>query len=58
LHREESRGAHYREDFPEMDNKNWLVNVHLVAKGEHHMELTTKPVHLTRLKMEDLEVLK
>jgi succinate dehydrogenase / fumarate reductase flavoprotein subunit/fumarate reductase flavoprotein subunit len=58
LHREESRGAHYREDFTETDNENWLVNVHLRRKGEHGMELTTKPVNLSRLKKEDLENLK
>jgi len=32
LFREESRGVHYREDFPEMD-QNWWVNVH--AKREN-----------------------
>jgi succinate dehydrogenase / fumarate reductase flavoprotein subunit/fumarate reductase flavoprotein subunit len=55
LRRKESRGAHYREDFTETDDKNWLVNIHLARKGERDMELTTRPVHLTRLKMEDLE---
>jgi fumarate reductase flavoprotein subunit len=58
LRREESRGAHYREDFVETDNKNWLVNIRLRRKGERGIELTTKPVNLTRLKMEDLEGLK
>jgi succinate dehydrogenase/fumarate reductase flavoprotein subunit len=32
LFREESRGVHYREDFPKMD-QNWWVNVH--AKREN-----------------------
>ena len=58
LRREESRGAHYREDFTETDNENWLVNIHLARKGERDMELTTKPVNLTHLKMQDLEDLK
>ena len=58
LHREESRGAHYREDYTETDNKNWLVNIHLTRKGERDMELTTKPVNLSRLNKEDLENLK
>ncbi len=58
LRREESRGAHYREDFKETDNKNWLVNIHLARKGEGGMELTTRPVNLTHFKMEDLEDLK
>jgi fumarate reductase flavoprotein subunit len=58
LRREESRGAHYREDFVETDNKNWLVNIRLRRKGERGIELTTTPVNLARLKMEDLEGLK
>jgi succinate dehydrogenase / fumarate reductase flavoprotein subunit/fumarate reductase flavoprotein subunit len=58
LHREESRGAHYREDFTETDNESWLVNIHLNRKGEHAMELTTEPANLSRLKKEDLENLK
>jgi succinate dehydrogenase / fumarate reductase flavoprotein subunit/fumarate reductase flavoprotein subunit len=58
LRREESRGAHYREDFPELDNKGWLLNIQLSKKGERDMQLTTKPVKLTRHKTEDLENLK
>jgi len=58
LRREESRGAHYREDFTGTDNKNWLVNIHLARKGERGIQLTTEPVNLTRLKIEDLEGLK
>jgi len=27
LEREESRGAHYREDFPNTDNDNWKRNI-------------------------------
>jgi succinate dehydrogenase / fumarate reductase flavoprotein subunit/fumarate reductase flavoprotein subunit len=58
LRREESRGAHYREDFTGTDNKNWLVNIHLRRTGERDMELTTTPVDLTRLKIEDIESIK
>jgi succinate dehydrogenase / fumarate reductase flavoprotein subunit len=28
LMRQESRGAHYRSDFPNLDDKNWKVNIH------------------------------
>ena len=35
LTREESRGFHYREDFPDSDNANWLKTVYLQKKGEN-----------------------
>ena len=34
LTRKESRGFHYREDFPDSDNANWLKTVYLQKKGE------------------------
>jgi len=36
MRREESRGAHFREDFPEIDDKNWLghLRVHETVPGE------------------------
>ena len=34
LLREESRGAHYRSDFPEEDNRNWLKNITVWKEGE------------------------
>ena len=42
LEREESRGAHFREDFPERDD-DWRVNV-LVHRGDTGMELSTRGV--------------
>ena len=43
LMREESRGAHWREDFPE-EHDEWEKNV-IYAKGEDSsMELDTEPV--------------
>jgi len=32
--REESRGAHFRSDFPEPDNENWLVNLLVSLDGD------------------------
>jgi len=49
LLRQDSRGAHYREDFPETDNVNWLKNVSMVRNGDA-LKLWTEPVQLTRLR--------
>ncbi|MCJ7646574.1 hypothetical protein MUO65_06710, partial [bacterium] len=51
LFREESRGCQYREDFPEMDNKNWLCHT-LMWKdfGTAEMKLSKSPVVMTKFK--------
>ena len=49
LLREESRGAHYREDFPHADNNAWLKNIHLAREGGN-VKNWTEPVKLTLLK--------
>jgi succinate dehydrogenase / fumarate reductase, flavoprotein subunit len=47
LAREESRGAHYRGDFPQRDDVNWLK--HLMAyRTWHGPELKAAPVTITR----------
>ena len=43
LLRTESRGAHYRSDYPEEDNDNWLKNI-LIRKKDSEMRLTAVPV--------------
>ena len=48
LLREDSRGAHYREDFPNTDNANWLKNIYLKRDGVRP-RLWTEPVKLERL---------
>ncbi len=47
LLRQESRGAHYREDVPNTDNQNWLKNIYMAQSTEevHHW---TEPVKFTR----------
>jgi len=43
LLRTESRGSHYRDDFPEEDNINWLKNI-VVQKDGCRMKTETVPV--------------
>ena len=47
LAREESRGAHYREDFEARDDKNWLAHS-MIYHTEDGLELKKKPVTITR----------
>jgi fumarate reductase (CoM/CoB) subunit A len=49
LARTESRGAHYRLDYPYRDDRNWLKNT--FAQGdEKEIKITTKPIRLLRHK--------
>ena len=52
LNRTESRGAHFREDHVERDDKNWLK--HTVARFDdrRQVRLDYRPVHLTTLSNE------
>jgi fumarate reductase (CoM/CoB) subunit A len=52
LFREESRGAHYRVDFPEPDNGKWLANV-LLKKSGSAIGMKTEKVKLTYLSPEE-----
>ncbi len=47
LARQESRGAHSREDFPERDDKKWLKHT-LAYRGKDGPTLKYKPVSITR----------
>lgn len=42
--REETRGAHFREDFPLPDDKNWRVNICIRRGTAEKMEFSTVPV--------------
>ncbi len=47
LARQESRGAHFREDFPKRDDPNWLKHT-LAYKGEQKVDFRYKPVTITK----------
>jgi succinate dehydrogenase / fumarate reductase flavoprotein subunit len=47
LARQESRGAHFREDFPKRDDPNWLKHT-LAYRAEKGIELKYKPVTITK----------
>jgi succinate dehydrogenase / fumarate reductase flavoprotein subunit len=52
LQREESRGAHYREDFPHRDDANWLKHT-LAYKGEQGINFKYKPVTITKFQPQE-----
>jgi succinate dehydrogenase/fumarate reductase flavoprotein subunit len=47
LNRQESRGGHSREDFPERDDKNWLKHTLARKKGDR-IVIDYKPVTITK----------
>ena len=49
LMREESRGAHYRRDFPKTDNQNWFINI-IIRQEKGKMTFEKTPVVVTSLK--------
>lgn len=51
--RTESRGSHYREDFPEIDQEN-LYNIYLKKDGDGAIHSEKRPVKFTRRKPEQL----
>jgi len=52
LAREESRGYHYREDFPWTDNRDWLKWIYVQAASQQEMKIWTKDVPTPYLKPE------
>ncbi|MFC1861242.1 hypothetical protein ACFLYL_03075 [Chloroflexota bacterium] len=47
LMRTESRGSHYREDYPNRDDENWLKHI-VVSSEEGKLKLRTEPLPMDR----------
>jgi succinate dehydrogenase / fumarate reductase flavoprotein subunit len=53
LMRQESRGAHYRSDFPDRDDRKWKVNIYCRKRGRE-MFLFKQPVSKVKEPIKDL----
>lgn len=54
LYRKESRGTHYRTDFPHTDNKKWLAHTSVILR-DSALEVKSYPVRITKLWPEELK---
>ena len=45
--RDECRGAHYKPEFPERDDQNWLKHT-LACRVDSKIEISYKPVTITK----------
>jgi len=53
LAREESRGAHFRNDFPTRDDDNWMKHTLAFRTEDGGHELRYKPVTITKYQPEE-----
>jgi succinate dehydrogenase / fumarate reductase flavoprotein subunit len=53
LHRTESRGGHFREDYPTRDDANWLKHALIYRREDGRHEFRHKPVVITRFQPQE-----
>jgi len=53
LMRTESRGFHFREDFPERDDENWLKWI-ILKQDDGEMKLATQPIPIDKYKIKPI----
>jgi succinate dehydrogenase / fumarate reductase flavoprotein subunit len=53
LARQESRGAHFREDFPTRDDANWLKHTLASRSADGGVKLAYKPVTITQFQPQE-----
>jgi len=53
LNRQESRGAHYRFDFPYRDDDKWLKHTLVYREGASDYRIAYRSVNITRYKPEE-----
>jgi succinate dehydrogenase / fumarate reductase flavoprotein subunit len=53
LHRTESRGGHYREDFPHRDDQHWLTHTLIYRQADGRHTFQHRPVVITRFQPQE-----
>jgi succinate dehydrogenase / fumarate reductase, flavoprotein subunit len=53
IHRTESRGAHFRTDFPERNDEEWLKHIDLALGGDGEPHISYSPVTITQWQPEE-----
>ncbi|HEY9386910.1 MAG TPA: FAD-binding protein, partial [Nitrososphaeraceae archaeon] len=55
LMRQESRGAHYRSDFPKLDDKSWQVNIYCRKQGKRGVSAATTEMVLFKQNVKEIK---
>ena len=53
IHRTESRGAHFRTDFPERNDDEWLKHIDVTLDGNGNPHISYSPVTITQWQPEE-----